>query len=106
MAPDSCRISAILDPPWRQFRESDQGCQMVYFQTKNPNLGKFFRALDWKMLICFMAIWNILRTCGIAYDHLVQFLFNGQIFSSFEIVHQEKSGNPESNSARIYGKKF
>jgi hypothetical protein len=25
-----------------------QGCQMVYFQTKNPNLGKFWRALDWK----------------------------------------------------------
>jgi hypothetical protein len=24
---------------------------MVYFKTKNPNLGKFWRALDWKMLI-------------------------------------------------------
>jgi hypothetical protein len=24
---------------------------MVYFQTKNPNLGKFWTALDWKMLI-------------------------------------------------------
>jgi hypothetical protein len=23
-----------------------QGCQMVYFQTKNPNLGKFLMALD------------------------------------------------------------
>jgi hypothetical protein len=22
-----------------------QGCQMVYFHTKNPNLGKFLRAL-------------------------------------------------------------
>jgi hypothetical protein len=29
----------------------DQACQMVYFQTKNPNLGKFWRALDLKMLI-------------------------------------------------------
>jgi hypothetical protein len=28
-----------------------QGCQMVYFQTKNPNFCKFWRALDWKMLI-------------------------------------------------------
>jgi hypothetical protein len=28
-----------------------QGCQMVYFQTKNPNLGKFLRALQYKMLI-------------------------------------------------------
>jgi hypothetical protein len=37
-----------------------QGCQMVCFQTKNPNLGKFWRALEWKMLKYFMAIWNIL----------------------------------------------
>jgi hypothetical protein len=36
-----------------------QGCQMVCFQTKNPNLGNFWRALDWKMLIYFMAICNI-----------------------------------------------
>jgi hypothetical protein len=50
-----------------------QGCQMVYFQTKNPTLGKFWRALDWKMLICIMPIWNILWTFGIFYDHLVQF---------------------------------
>jgi hypothetical protein len=27
---------------------SEQGCQMVYFQTKNPNLGKFWRASDLK----------------------------------------------------------
>jgi hypothetical protein len=25
---------------------SKQGCQMVYFQTKDTNLGKFLRALD------------------------------------------------------------
>jgi hypothetical protein len=36
-----------------------QGCQMVSFQTKNPNFGNFWRALAWKMLIKFMAIWNI-----------------------------------------------
>jgi hypothetical protein len=34
----------------------NQGCQMVYFQAKNPYLGKFWRALDWKMSIYFMAI--------------------------------------------------
>jgi hypothetical protein len=46
----------------------NQGCQMVCFQTKNPNLGKFWRVLDWKMFICifyghweyFMEIWEIL----------------------------------------------
>jgi hypothetical protein len=27
-----------------------QGCQMVCFQTKNPNLGKILTALDWKRL--------------------------------------------------------
>jgi hypothetical protein len=41
-----------------------QGCQMVYFQTKNPNLGKFWRALEWKMIIYYMIIWNILRPFG------------------------------------------
>jgi hypothetical protein len=45
--------------------EEDQGCQMVCFQTKNPNLDKFCRASGWKMLICFMAIWNILWPFGI-----------------------------------------
>jgi hypothetical protein len=44
-----------------------QGCQMVCFQTKNPNLGKFWSALEWKMLVYFMFIWNILRSFG----HLV-----------------------------------
>jgi uncharacterized membrane protein len=34
----------------------------TYFQTKNPHLGKFSRALDWKLLVNFMAIWNILWT--------------------------------------------
>jgi hypothetical protein len=27
------------------FSPQKQGCQMVYFRTKNPNLGKFWRAL-------------------------------------------------------------
>jgi hypothetical protein len=42
--------------------------------TKNPNLGKFWRVLDWKMLIYFMAIRNSLRTFGKFYDHLVNFV--------------------------------
>jgi hypothetical protein len=36
---------------------------MVYFQTKNPNLGKFLGALDRKMFH-FMAILNILQAFG------------------------------------------
>jgi hypothetical protein len=41
------------------------------FKTKNPTLGKLWNALDWKMLIYFMAICNILWTLGMFYDHLV-----------------------------------
>jgi hypothetical protein len=66
---------------------------MVYFQTKNPNLGKFLRALDWKMLIYFVDIWNSLQTFVEFYDHLVQFVLIWYIFSAFGIMHAEKSGN-------------
>jgi hypothetical protein len=48
-----------------------QGCQMACFQTKNTNLGKFRRALEWKkvgtfydQLECNTAIWYF-------YGHLV-----------------------------------
>jgi hypothetical protein len=34
-------------------RSLSQGYQMVYFQTKNPILGKFWRVL----LVYFMAVW-------------------------------------------------
>jgi hypothetical protein len=66
-----------------------QGCQMVHFQTKILNLGKCLRALDWKMLIYCMAIWNILWPFGILYGHLVQFVIIWSIFFRYK-----KSGNP------------
>jgi hypothetical protein len=54
---------------------------MVYFQTKNPNFGKIWRALEWKMLLYFMTIWNSfwsfgtynLRPFGLVCGHLVYF---------------------------------
>jgi hypothetical protein len=46
-----------------------QGCQMVYFQTENPNLDQFWRVLQWKMLVYFMDIWSILWTFGLFYGH-------------------------------------
>jgi hypothetical protein len=49
------------------------GCQMVCFQTKNPNLGKFWRGLQWKILVYFMTVWFILRPLEIFYGHLVYF---------------------------------
>jgi hypothetical protein len=39
---------------------------MVYFQTQNHNLGKF-----WRVLVYFMAICSILRPFGIVYGNLV-----------------------------------
>jgi hypothetical protein len=33
-----------------------QGCQMVYLHTKITNFGIFWRALEWKMWLYFMAI--------------------------------------------------
>jgi hypothetical protein len=45
---------------------------MVYFKTKNPNLGKFWMALERKMFLYFMTIWNILGPFGIIiYGRLV-----------------------------------
>jgi uncharacterized membrane protein len=33
-----------------------QGCQMVYFMTKNPHLSIFWRAWEGKMLVYFTAV--------------------------------------------------
>jgi hypothetical protein len=58
-----------------------QGCQMVYFQTKNLSLGKFWRALNWKQLVYCMVIWSIFRPFGIFYGTLVYFVVIWYIFS-------------------------
>jgi hypothetical protein len=60
------------------------------------NFGRPY--VDWKILIHFMAIWNILWRFGIFYDHLVHFVFIWYIFYSFGIMYQEKSGNPTNNT--------
>jgi hypothetical protein len=67
-----------------------QGCQMVCFQTNNPNLRKkTFRASDWKMLIYFMAILNILYIFGIFCYHLVHIVLIWYISSCFGIMHKK-----------------
>jgi hypothetical protein len=68
---------------------------MVCFQTKNPYLGKFWRALKWKMRVYFAyghleyftVIWLIIWLFG----YVVVIWY---IFPRFGILHQEKSGNP------------
>jgi hypothetical protein len=69
-------IVILMAWPHFQVIETDrkQGCQMAYFQTNNSNLGKFFRVLQWKMLVYFMSIWSILWSFGLFYGHLVYLL--------------------------------
>jgi hypothetical protein len=76
-------------------RQPLQGCQMVCFQTKNPNLDKFWRVLLWKILVYFITIWYILRPLERFYGRLVYFVVIWYIFPRFGILDQEKSGNPE-----------
>jgi hypothetical protein len=71
----------------------EQGCQMVCFQTKNPNLGKFWRVLPWEILVYFMTIWSILQPLEIFYGHLVYFGVIWYIVPRVCILVHEKSGN-------------
>jgi hypothetical protein len=68
---------------------------MVCFQTKNSNLGKFWRALEWKIWLYFMTSRNILRPFGIIYGRLVKFAVILYIFPVLVCLDQENSGNPE-----------
>jgi hypothetical protein len=76
-----------------------QGCQMANFRTKNPTLGKFWRVLQWKMLVYFMSVWSILWPVvyilwpfGIFYGYLEYGIWN--FFLHFGMLYQVKSGNP------------
>jgi hypothetical protein len=44
---------------------------MVYFQTKNPNLGKFWRGLEWNMLVFFYEHMEYFTAFAIIYGRLV-----------------------------------
>jgi hypothetical protein len=52
---------------------SEQGCQIVYFKTKNTTLGNFWRVLQWKTLVYFMDSWSL-------YSHLAYFIDIWYIF--------------------------
>jgi hypothetical protein len=66
----------------------EQGCQMTCFQTKNPNLGKFWRDLQWTILVYFMAIWSILQLFSIFVE--IWYIFPVLVCK----LYQEKSDNP------------
>jgi hypothetical protein len=61
--------------------------QMVHFQTKNPNLGKFRKVLWWEMLVYLMSIWYILCPFGIFYVYLVYFMSIWYILWPFGIFY-------------------
>jgi hypothetical protein len=69
-----------------------QGCQMVYFHTKNTKLRTFWRALQWKMLVNVIAIWCIWRLLTILYRHLVYLMVIWYILSVL-VCRTKKTGN-------------
>jgi hypothetical protein len=73
---------------------------MVCFQTKNPNLGKFWRVLKWKILVYFMTVWSILRPLEIFYGHFVYFAVIWSPVARSGNLYQEKSGNTDNDSRR------
>jgi hypothetical protein len=60
---------------------SYRGCQMVCFQTKNPNLGKVWMVLQWKIFVLF-------------YINLVYFMEICYIFFPFWCVVPRKIWQP------------
>jgi hypothetical protein len=71
---------------------------MVYFQTKNPNLGKFWRVLQWTMLVCngYVVVY-----CHLKYFVAIctsYFMVIWYMFTQFGMLYQEKSGNPAPDS--------
>jgi hypothetical protein len=93
-------VQLLLKRSGKTFRlekkHREQGCQMVSFQTKNPKLGKFWRVLHrlenvnifYDRLEYFTVIRDILLTFGTFSVQLVH-------FSGFNIMYEEKSGNPD-----------
>jgi hypothetical protein len=66
-------------PHWRA------GLPDGFFQTKNTNLGKFWRVLQWKMLVYFMAIWSHVESIS---NKLWLFGIFSPIWSIFRIFGQ------------------
>jgi hypothetical protein len=97
---------------------------MVYFQTKNPNLGKFWRALGGEIWLYFMfgifyghwgyfvTIWYILCSFSTFYPLFISYTILFGIFYGYLVYFvviwyvlaccTKKSGNP-GNRTSIFG---
>jgi hypothetical protein len=69
-----------------------QGCQTACFQTKSPNSGILWRALEWKN--DFRTIWNILWPLEIFNGNLILFVVIWYIYLFWFVWTKKKSGNP------------
>jgi hypothetical protein len=88
---------------------------MAYFQTQTPNLGKFWRVLQYIEVVgifnghfwyiyghlvylrpfgIFTAIWYVLGPFGIFCGHLVYFMVIRNIVSRFGMLYQRKIWQP------------
>jgi hypothetical protein len=67
----------------------NQGCQMVLVSNQKSQFGSILKGLRLENDI-FYGHLEYLLSYGIFYDHLVHFVL---IFSGFDIMYQEKSGN-------------
>jgi hypothetical protein len=67
----------LANPFWTN--PNDQGCQIAYFQAKNPNLGKILRVLG----SCNGSCCYILCPFGLFYGNLVYFVAISYILGLF-----------------------
>jgi hypothetical protein len=58
---------------------------MYIFLNQNSYLGKFWRDLQWKIVVHSMAIWSLLRPFGTLYGHLAYFVANCYILWLFSM---------------------
>jgi hypothetical protein len=64
------------------------------FSNQKSNLGKFWSALQWKMLVILCTYFlSILRPFDIFYGNFVYFVVVWYIFPRVGKFYQEKSGN-------------
>jgi hypothetical protein len=76
---------------------------MVCFQTKNPYLGKFWRVLEWKILVYFMTIFDrILMLLEIFNGLLVYFVRHLVYFPPFWYFVQRKIWQPRSPAFSVH----
>jgi hypothetical protein len=79
---------------------------MVYFQTKNPNLGQFLRALSLENVGIFYGHLEYLSDIWKFNDHLVRFVLIWYIYPNFGIMYQENLATLSTTRNSVVRHKF